>query len=208
MTRIVNSDTPMCRDPQSVNAQAPLQLAGDLKGTLYEPEAHAAARQRDHAARISRRPCLHTLAWLLTTTALVTFAGAASAASSPQPPPVVLPPPVSDQGLTPYGTYSRTSGGGGVAFFHVKEGTFTLDPVDFAMPNGRGVSFVLERYYNSGATEAGFFGLGWTSLLDARIDRCTGSDLKYRSPSGAIYPIQSPFPGGVQQPNTRAACNV
>jgi RHS repeat-associated protein len=196
MTRIVNSDTPMCRDPQSVNAQAPLQLAGDRKGTLYEPEGHGPARQRVSAGRFSRRSWSHTLIRLLTTTALVTVAGAASAASSPQPPPVVLPPPVSDQGLTPYGTYSRTAGGGGTAFFNVKEGTFTLDPVDLAIPKGRGVSFVLERYYNSGAAEAGFFGLGWTSLLDARIDRCSGSDLKYRSPSGAIYPIQSAFPGG------------
>jgi YD repeat-containing protein len=113
------------------------------------------------------------------------LAGATAAAT----PPVQLPPPVSDQGVTSYGTYSRTVGGGGKAAVNVMSGLLNLDPVDLAI-SGRGVSLILERYYNSGDTKAGFFGLGWTSLLDARIDYCDGGDLKYRSPSGAIYPIQ------------------
>jgi YD repeat-containing protein len=189
MTRIVNSDTPMCRDPQSVNAQAPLQLAGDRKGTLYEPEGHGPARQRDSSAPINRLSWSYTLTGLLTTTALVALVGAASAGPPLQVPPPVFPPPVSPLGLTSYGTFGRLAGGGGhTSFVNISSGNVLIDPVDLAM-RGRGVSLVLERYYNSGDTEAGFFGLGWTSLLDARLDFCSSNDFKYRNPSGAIYHI-------------------
>jgi RHS repeat-associated protein len=180
MTHMENSDKTMCCNRQCVDARALL---------------HPAARQRDPAARVYW-PHSYRRTSILVATLLATFAGAAFAGPPPlQLPPPVLPPPVSSQGLTSYGTYSRTTGGEHTSLVDVMDGGVRVDPRDLNI-QGKGVSLVLERFYNSGDTESGFFGRGWTSFLDARLDFC---DFKYRNPSGAFYHI----PTNGQQKDSR-----
>ncbi|MBV9038849.1 MAG: hypothetical protein JO182_30470, partial [Acidobacteriaceae bacterium] len=54
---------------------------------------------------------------------------------------------IPDQGLTPYGTYARVTVGGNM-FSTNQYGNLNIDPVDLSIA-GRGLSVVLERYYNS-----------------------------------------------------------
>lgn len=116
---------------------------------------------------------------------------------------------IPDQGLTPYGRYTRVAAGGHTELANVASGNNTVDPADLSIA-GRGLSVVLERYYNSLAPRFPpprshmspanhvVFGLRWSSFLDTTLTRCTlssdclddssgQSTFRYRDASGATY---------------------
>jgi RHS repeat-associated protein len=171
-----------------------MQLRG-LGVVLKKRQPHAAPFKVDPTALAGQRSYRRMFGPIMGVLVLATFAGAALAGTPPpQFPLPTFPPPVSDVGLTSYGTYSATAAGGGKAFVNIQNGKLTLDPVDLAIA-GRGVSLVLERFYNSGdSTTSGFFGLGWSSVLDTRLEFCKRDGRKrYHSPSGAVYPADSGY---------------
>jgi hypothetical protein len=104
--------------------------------------------------------------------------------------PVPVSALISEQGLTSYGTYTRFAAGGQTTLVNMLSGNLVIDPVDVAI-SGRGVSLVLQRVYNMQDTTVGFFGLGWSSFLDARLERCApkcfSATHKYLDPTGATY---------------------
>jgi RHS repeat-associated protein len=154
----------------------------------------AFCRKIDPAVRSNWRPYPQMFTSLLAALLLTTLGGAVSALEIPPLPPPVFPPPVSDNGLTSYGTYSRASGGAAgphTALVNILSGNLVIDPVDLAIA-GRGVSVVLERFYNAQDPTVGVFGPGWSSFPDARLDYCTSAkkspgSVRYVSPSGADY---------------------
>ena len=59
--------------------------------------------------------------------------------------------------MTPYTTYSRLGAGPDTALVNIISGNLVIDPVDLAIA-GRGVSIVVERFYNSSDTTLGYSG--------------------------------------------------
>jgi RHS repeat-associated protein len=126
------------------------------------------------------------------------------------PPSGSLAPPDLTVGPTPSTRFTGVTSGGGQASINLSNGGLFLDPVDLVIPGGTGLPIVLERFYNSedpsnqdfepGSNQASnsigvrrsrprFFGRGWSSFLDAQIDRCHEGDgfSIYRSASGGAY---------------------
>ena len=63
-------------------------------------------------------------------------------------------------------------------------GTFQRVEQDFAMPS-YGIPFRLARYYSSGNTGAGMFGLGWSSSYDIRVVAADNGAARVRAEDGA-----------------------
>src|SRR5262249_46485189 len=82
-----------------------------------------------------------------------------------------LPLPVSDQGITSYRAYSSLPMGkrAGIALVNILSGNLVIESADLNIPS-RGISLLFQRFYNSQNTDVGFFGQGWSSLLDARLE--------------------------------------
>ena len=108
-------------------------------------------------------------------------------------------------GIKPFWTYdSNAIGGGGKAMINLWGGNLLVQYTDVSFP-GRGLPVELRRTYNSQTAYEGYFGRGWTSILDTHLtiaaDKVTlmdayggifeftnpqqdGDDTKYTSPPG------------------------
>jgi RHS repeat-associated protein len=108
-------------------------------------------------------------------------------------------------GIKPFWTYdSNAIGGGGKAMINLWGGNLLVQYTDVSFP-GRGLPVELRRTYNSQTAYEGYFGRGWTSILDTHLtiaaDKITlmdayggtfeftnpqqdGDDTKYTSPPG------------------------